>query len=443
MRNMSCISAEPSRWLLILLLLAFFGPYYPGTPFRLDQIIGWLYILLFISLLFAPRAPFRAGIQAKLAAWALIILAMALLRLFCYFDNLRAAFQIANQFSYFAAGMALFLVHETAWRRHRRLVVSWVLWATIALNAFALLQLLHPEHPLVQGVLDWYGGVSSEEFGNFGTMAALSVLGARQATSIFVGAQGLAIWNLMGIALASGALADTQARARGLAMVAIAMSLIGGALAGSKTFLFGLLILFALLGFSSGAMRSGRLIFFLLVSVLFLGIYKYFADELPVTGDVWNLLVEFRWLNALSSRFGSAGSEGYLTDVMYKTFEPFTLLFGLGSSAVDYKYTDFQFRQVVLVGGLPLFIVYYGFLLYLLSINWRARRTVAYGLPLFSLGVAFLITGIAMDTHLQARTIPIWILLNLLLSVPASQSHPAGNDEPTSRIQPRCRSDGF
>ena len=293
--------------------------------------------------------------------------------------------------------------------------------------------------------LKWYGGTGDNSYAyeDFSTISALTLLGGGQAVSIFSGVQGLAIFDLFIIAIAYGALYDKQfiGRMRVAALFSLLFALIGGALSGSKTFFFGLLILFSIVGSASMTTSEKPLRHFLIFtfSVLaFVVIYKLASSELRVTRDVWNLFLEFRFLGLFESRFGFLGGEGYLSDVIAKTFEPTTLLWGLGSFAVDYKYTDFEFRQVVLVGGIPLFVIYYGFLIYLLVLNWRSQRETSYGIPLFALGIAFLGSGIGMDTHLQARTMPLWVIANLLLAVPAGVMTRITNASPYTGVRFRC-----
>src|SRR5437764_1116380 len=62
-----------------LLLLAFFGPYFPGTPLRLDQVIGWTYIVLVYSqLLFGGSELSAFRRENQIAKWAMLILGVTL-----------------------------------------------------------------------------------------------------------------------------------------------------------------------------------------------------------------------------------------------------------------------------------------------------------------------------------------------------------------------------
>jgi len=289
----------------------------------------------------------------------------------------------------------------------------------ILVNLFAFFQFINPQHEVVSTALRWYGGVGQEEYeyDDFNTLAAKTLLGGGQSISIFSGVQALAIFNLFIIAMAYGTLSDSLSKSgmKFLGLLSLILALIGGVLSGSKTFVFGVILLFVLI--SVGGMRISRIGYALFLFVMFFAIFYLFSSQLRVTGDVWDLMIGGGIWDIFGSRFGSSDYEGYLSDVMAKTIEPFTLIFGLGTLAFDYKYTDFQFRQIVLVGGLPLFLLFYGLLVYLLVLNWRSRRSSSYGLPLFALGLVFLIAGVGQDVHLQARIVPLWMITNLLVGL--------------------------
>ena len=87
---------------ILLLVLVFFGPYFPGTPLRLDQFVGWTYILgLLLAFVVYERLCVSSQHDKYIVFIPLIILLFALIRLFIDVENYRAAFHISNQFSYF------------------------------------------------------------------------------------------------------------------------------------------------------------------------------------------------------------------------------------------------------------------------------------------------------------------------------------------------------
>jgi len=421
-RNSTFINRRDGRLLVVLLLAGFFGPYFPGTPFRLDQVIGWLHIAILLSgLAVYSRIRFATSVEKFVTSYALLILLFVSVRLFMDVENYRAAFQITNQFSYCSAGAAIFYVHRARLMVARTFFIAALLVISIIINLFAFYQIITPDSYLIALALNWYGGVGDEiyQFGDFNTISAITLLGGGQAVSIFSGVQGLAVFDLFIAAIAYGALKDTEFRRgqRHFAFLSLVIALVGGVLTGSKTFIFGTMIFYAIIAFCGGfTARHIRGVLFLLI--LFVLLLSYSADQLRVTGDVWNLITEVNVSEAFSSRFGSAEREGYLSDVMAKTFEPLTLTFGLGSSAVDYKYSDFQLREIILVGGVPLFVFYYVFLACLVLLNWRSRTETCYGIPLFALGITLLIANVGMDPHLQARTIPLWMIVNFLVGMP-------------------------
>ena len=409
------------KLLILVLILAFFGPYFPGTPLRLDQLLGWSYIFILIAESATNRRLQFASVPDKRVVWLVSTIALfTLIRLFIDVEDYRFAFQVANQFSYFFAGAAIFTLHHALLIRSKTYVITTLVLVSIVVNLFAVLQVIDPTNDLVRFSLYWYGGTGSQqlEYEGFNTMAALTLLGGGQAVSIFGGMQGLAVFDLFVVALGIGMTNDSalSRRAKFLGIIGLFLGLVGGLFSGSKTFIFGSFIFWATLIFI-GVPTKRKICYMLAFLILFLSIFYYFASGFRVVGDRWNLIVEGNLWRIFETRFGTPYGEGYLSHVMAKTYEFYTLFLGLGSFASLYKYTDFEFRQVILVGGLPLFVLYYGFLLYLLVFNWRSKRSSPYGLPLFGLGVAYLFTCIGMDTHLQARVMPLWTITNLLLGL--------------------------
>lgn len=413
------------RILTWLFIVSFFLPYFHGTPLRVDQILGWGYILFTLERIIRQKkivAPTR--LVALLLLSAFCILAFTSIRIFSIPpDNMRAALQITNQFSYLAAGCAIAFIH----RKHgiEKSAINGLYAVSLLVNLLAIVQYFSPHSNFVALCLRLYGGTgdASYVYEDFNTISALTLLGGGQSVSLFNGVQGLAIFDLFIVAMTTGSLLASNRDSKAViwvALISLFFSFTGGALSGSKTFFFGFwvyIVIFIGVALQQGKMGKKHFVSFILFLITFLTIYAIFSEKLRVTGDVLKLFTSGRIDLLFQSRFGNGSTPGYLSDVMAKTFEPLTLAIGLGANAVDYKYTDFQFRQIILVGGIPLFTLYYGFLIMLARLNWLARHNSSYALPLFALAIAYIATGVGMDTHLQARTITLWVAFNILLCI--------------------------
>jgi hypothetical protein len=395
--------------------------------------MGWIYIsLLIVVLLMKQHIVFVSPFEKRLTLLALLIVIFVSFRVFISMANYRSAFQMANQFSYFAVGAAIFYFHRRYLMESKEFVITTVLAISIIVNLFALFQHLYPNHAIVQKALYWYGGVGSDSYamGEHSTLAAICVLIAGRYTSIFSGMHTLGIYNLFVVCVAFSCLNDSQFRQipRYLFIFVLLLAFLGGALSTSKVFILGVIILLFILILC--AIRSvKRPSAVIIASLVLVTVFSYVASKSPIVENIIDKLLRGQVFSFLHSRFGSSGQPGYLTDVMDITFKPRTLLYGLGTYAAYYKYSDCQLRQVIILGGIPLFVLYYGFLVYLLVLNWRVRMSSCYGLPFFALGFTFLFSGIGMPTHLQARVIPLWMLTNLMLAIPEHSFHYAFHDE--------------
>lgn len=412
-----------TKLFLTAFVVSFFGPYFPGTPLRLDQLVCWGAIVCFLFLLVVRRKRYVCTKGQAIAFYfSLAVLVYSGCRILIGIRSPIDAAQMANQFSYFAGGVALFYLFKDRFVEGQGFFVQAFLSVSLAINLFAALQFFFLDSEMVKIALRLYGGMSRPgyEYENFSTLAAVTLLGGRQAVSIFSGAQGLAIFNLMVVAVAHGGIASVRQntwRSMRLPLAALLAAIVGGVLSGSKTFIFGSIFYFVLSAKASQYSLSQVRLLIALV-IFFFGTFFFIAAESRVTGDVFALISEGDIFRIFNSRFGDGG--GYLNDVMAKTFEVPVLAFGLGTEAFDYKYTDFEYRQIILAGGLPLFVAFYGFLIHLLVNNFKARKHAPFGAPLLALGVVYLIAGVGQDVHLQARTMPLWVIVNLLFGMPCN-----------------------
>lgn len=404
-----------------LLIVSFFLPYVYRGILRVDHIFAALAVAHLALALFVHK---RITIPSELRAFFFLSFATmcyAAIRLLLPTDNLLLSIQYLIQYSYLFFGIAGFLFMQSTLQRGRTSVIFAVVFSAIALNLIGIYQKVFPGDDFVMSVLSLYGGKvhAVATYGMFHSKAAEILLGGGQAISIFTGMQGLATFNLFFLAIALGALMDRdQPKAlRGIHVAVIPVAIVGGLLTASKIFVLGLPFLLGIWGLIH--IRTFKWVLALVallatLAAVFRG-YSYQLDNILTfssQGNLWALL---------ESRFGA---HGYLTEVMAITFEPATLLIGLGVSAADYRYADNQFRQVILVGGVPLFLIYYSALGSLAYLAWRKRAATVYAKPLFALSLTFIVSGIGMDIHFQARTIMLWVMLNLsFLTEPSSKSN--------------------
>jgi hypothetical protein len=397
--------------LALLTVSSFFMPYLYGGFFRLDHGIA-IFSLLCVGCRLVVNG--RISIPDELRLFLLLSFASAVyaaLSLIATSSNLYLAGQYAVQYAYLVFGATLFLVVGSTLQRAVRTTILTLAITAIALNALAALQIFAPDAELVFQLLSLYGGRESDPgtYGSYTTKAAEVLLGGGQAISIFTGMQGLAVFDLFFVAIALGALSDAfHTATKAAVLVALICAISGGLLTGSKTFIFGFVIFSSLLVLIS--LRSmGWVAIGLAMFGLFLSIARQHSYQVE---DILTHVTNLEPHQLLASRFGE---EGYLTEVMHIVFDPVTLLFGIGADAANYRYSDNQFRQIVLMGGIPLLFLYYSALIALLLVCWNKRNGSAYAKPLCALAVVYLIAGVGMDVHFQARTIVLWVLLTFVL----------------------------
>ncbi|WP_153161455.1 hypothetical protein [Zoogloea sp. 1C4] len=427
---MNADSRSVKPFVLFFLLLSFFGPYYPGTSFRLDQIIGWIYICaLFVLPLFAGGV-FRIERQYETKVFALGVgmLLFVLFRIFVDLSNLSGALQLANQFSLIVFGCALYYFHRVYLSIEWRSFVIAFLLVSIFINAYAIYQFADTDSPFVTLVFDYYGGKEEGRYEDFRTLAELSVRGGGRFTSIFSGMHSLGIYNLLTLSVCVGAAVSKKEFPRHFYIVtfALALSIVGGVLSTSKTYYFGALIIL-IINFATVGLKLTK---FHLYAFLVIGaaafLVIFLAEDLPMVSRPFLLLFGDSGhgvSDIFSSRFGASDTTGYFDNVVDVTSQFSTWVLGFGDQAFDYKYADFEYRQILLVGGAGLLMLFYGFCVYITYLNYLSIRTGSpFSRPFLGLSIAFLIAGVGMPVHLQARIIPLWVLLNLLLASPVSMA---------------------
>jgi hypothetical protein len=402
------------RFIASGIVVSFFLPYIYGGILRVDHFVAFAamaYVVFrFLRYRTVPIAPeFVPFLVLSLAACL-----YATLRLFIGTDNVLLSIQYSIQYSYLFAGAALFVFVRDNLRDAASTIVSTLAFIGIVVNVIALVQFVFVESPFVYSLLDLYGGKQYEPgtYGKYSSKAAEILLGGRQAISVFTGMQALALFDLFNLALLQGVLRDKTAQRNkaelNVAWFGICAAILGGLLTASKTFVFGFGLLMALLAVFDR--RS--------LPTIFIAVVIFFVTAEVVRHHSYQLndiLTHTRRLDGgelLASRYGR---NGYLTEVMSIMQQPRTWIIGLGSEAARYRYADNQFRQIVLVGGLPLFGLYYAAVLSLLYASWRTFGSSGYAKVFFALGLVYLAGGVGIDVHFHARVIILWVLTQLLL----------------------------
>ncbi|NKW71672.1 hypothetical protein HGD85_01550, partial [Rhodobacteraceae bacterium R_SAG10] len=262
-----------------------------------------------------------------------------------------------------------------------------------------------------------FSGLGSENFAEdeFASLASLALLGGGRVSSVFVGPHAFAVFNIVAVGLLTGALRDSKLprTMKMLSWLVLGLTIFGGLLSTSKVFFFGILVFgLGILVTNLHSLRS--MIGAIVMAVAALVLVFYLASEIRVLGNLFSILLEGDWWRIFETRFGKGAGGGYFQDVQGIIFHPFTLIFGQGGQAGQYKYSDFEYRQVMLVGGIPLFIMFYALFLYLQVEFYRRRKTNPYAIPFFLVGLVLLIAATGIGTHLQGRSITLWQLLGFI-----------------------------
>ena len=396
-----------------VLVCSFFLPYIYGDFLRVDHFVLWGFTLFYLWPGLSVRGKL-SPFEKKFLNVAILITLFAAVRVYASSERFLTGTQMVQQVSYFLNGVCIFLALKRLLVPARVSLLEAFLWVSVAVNCYGVYQSQYADSDLVRRMLDIYGGMrdDSYEYEGMFTIAALSVLGGQRFTSIFSGMHSYGIFNLLVIGIAVGALGDSAFSRKKLAAAALALGVWGGFLSTSKTFVFGAMIAVFCAFFMTRHTKKAYVLFAFLVTGALLA-FTALRDELRVLDDIGSLIETGNLGAVFSERFGS---QGYLTtDVWDVTFAPFTLLFGLGEQAGMYRYSDFQFRQVLLLGGFIFFLLYYYAIWMTFKISFVQRYRSPYAAPLFGGGMAFLGGGMGIAVHYQARIIPLWIILLLTL----------------------------
>jgi hypothetical protein len=389
----------------ILLIGLLFGPYIYGGVLRLDHLLAAYLVMLFISsTIISGRIVISKNLQLFMIL-SIASLIYASLRILLSHGDFFTKAQYILQYSYIFQGILIYkyLFKDPSPTSFNRLLHT---LAALSITVFvvAFLQMVDKDSEIVAVVSKFYGGamLDSNAYGEYSNKSQ-EILDSGLAVSIFVGMHVLAIYSLFMIAVAHGVITNkltSPILSRTYILVYI-VSFATGLLSGSKTFALGFILYLA---FSS--LFYAKFTAYGVIILIGGSVTVAMFDISYQLRDLIGYVTSGELAQILASRYGQ---DGYLSEVMHITFETFTLIFGLGLDALNYRYADNQFRQILLIGGFPLFILFYGSMFILIWSLWKNRNLNSYTKPLFILSIVYLLAGVGMDVHFCGRIIPLWI----------------------------------
>lgn len=389
------------------IIILFFLPYFPGTPYRLDVFLEISLILIYGVI--CSLKIFHNGSKVNaflfLAALPLFFISFRLLADLAFDPKI-----IIYQIHIFAGGALYFSLRRIIrldWLKSIRVLVLF----GIITNMYALFQWLWESSPLVQILLELYGGVASSDYtGDFGTLSALEVMTKSSMTSIFTGKHTLAQFSLLILALSQILWRAKQSRR--LAAFGIISSIVGGSFSFSKVFFFGLpiyMIMSIFFSYRRSLRKKLGELLILSTSVAMMSAIMY--DSSYVLSGIFSAIVESGGLSLLDSRYGL---DGYLTEKNYIFSDLLTWLFGQGADAGQYRMADNQYRSLILLGGIPYLILFIAPILYLWHLMHKSSRIHAFTSPLLSYNTMLFFAGIGVEVFWQPRIVTLWVFIVLV-----------------------------
>lgn len=350
----------------VLFNLLFFLPYLGGTQFRVDQLLGvgaivWLAIA-------ASRGDIEIpSTVVTMLKWSLLILIWAIVLTAVTPGKVIHGMQLINSFSSLAGGVAIYVVIRKHLVNGVRPFLAVSLIFSILINAFAYYLWVEWNNPLISKYLELYGGASSAAYGEFGTIGAISQYAGR-VTSVFPHSQAFALYNLMIFAVGSSAFFNLKGVfGKVLGAVAVGMSVLGGILSSGKTYTFCLILMFIfqLLWTIPMFVRRPKInLYFVGMLVAGVLIAQNFISENRYLRSQIETISQMDAGKVLDTRIGS---QGYLikSGTVAAMLEPIPLMVGMGGGVSNYAWSDNGYFQVLMFGGIPFFLCFYGYLIYI------------------------------------------------------------------------------
>lgn len=390
--------------LIFIILASYFLPYVYLNKFRVDHLTS-IFFLLYVIIFMVTNRKLSKDIT-YLAFFSVLVFIFISVRLMLFYEDFLQTIQIINQYSYILSGIGIYFFFKN--KINYKSLIKYLYCLSLYVYVYAFLQVFNSESAIILLLNSLYEGTTSLEplYGSYFSKSA-EILSGGQAISIFTGMQGLAIYCLMIMSIALGSLKDIKMqRFRKFSIIMICISLYIGFLTGSKTFAFSLIIYLVLVLLYE---PTKKMIILTISSFILLFITSLFSYQ---NNDILNIILNGNFSQIVSSRFGS---DGYLNDVMYITYQIDTLIFGLGIDALKFKYADNQFRQVLIAGGAFFFLIYYFSILLWMRLMYKRRRYNSYSRYLFFLSIVLFIAGVGMDIYFQARVIVLLVFVSLFL----------------------------
>lgn len=422
--------------IIITIVLLYFLPYIPGTTFRLDQFIGLTFIVLLIVLAFRPQGLVLESFEEKLLVGAALLSSTYISLRFLV--DLWIPLKVANYQYQLLGGAAIWVVCRKHFLESWRVFLFTLLILSVPVNLYSVFQYSQPNHWITDFLLLIYNGPGEEFYSvntvlgdntfisDHQTIAAIEVLSGTSMTSIFTGKHSLAMFCCLIITLASGALRDPRlhSREKMISIVAIVSSVIGGVFSTSKIFIVGAPILGLMIVPWRQVMVKPKTILgsaiIFVASVVWMGLI---GREIGVVDNILNRVLGGDLDKLFITRYGEYG---YFADAIGDLTSPLTLLFGHGSSSGELSLglADSQFRSVLLLGGIPYFLLYFAFILFIQWVCWVRRWDSAYAWPFFSLGVVLLLAGSGIEVYWQARVASLWVICQFIFVVSDQSATP-------------------
>src|SRR5262249_20781054 len=151
-----------------------------------------------------------------------------------------------------------------------------------------------------------------------------------------------------------------------------------GLLAMSKTYTFCLILMvffYAALSLPHFLRRPRINIFYFMLVTFAIGAGYYFYQDNRLMHDQIEALVSMNYMDTFGSRIGD---EGYLvtSGTIAAMLKPAAFLLGMGGGVSDYAWTDNGYFQVLMYGGLGFFMVFYGYVAYLMFLISRTANEI-------------------------------------------------------------------
>jgi hypothetical protein len=394
-----------SRLFRFLFVAHFFLPYLAGSRIRLDVLVAYACVVLLpLRLKGLTRAQ-----RFYLASWLACGLWAAARIMFA--DQTFTDRITGLTFSTFPLTAFATYLFFRPWLGTMEELVDDALLVSIPINFVAFEQARDPYSSLNASLFELYGGYNVSNFA-VGSLAEFEVKYAGRCTAIFNGMHVLALFDVTILALAFSAMPRLRGDRirRGLTVVAGICAFVGGVLAASKSFYYGfavavvVMIVLRQIRPTFGLAIWGVLAGLILVRVL------QSSTISDATVDFFESVRVPTFDSALGSRFGKGGFLRSTLDAFVE--RPSILMVGAGSDDPTLTMADSAYVGLIVIGGIPLLLLFYGGIL---AFGRDAIRRTLRGesrlAPIVVLLMAFFAAGVGVPTFQTGRIAPLVFVL--------------------------------